>query len=53
MSAKDNKKIRPGFRFGRLTVIGFEGTAGELGRLGTTNYWKCRCDCGKETVPAD
>lgn len=34
-----------GQRFGRLTVISFGG------RNSTGNYlWKCKCDCGKETV---
>ena len=33
-----------GKRFGRLTVLGYAGT----GKQGT--YWKCRCDCGKDTV---
>jgi len=33
-----------GKRFGRLEVIGFSHTEDERG------YWKCRCDCGNETV---
>lgn len=35
-----------GHRFDRLVVIGFPER-----RPGTGNvYWRCRCDCGKETV---
>ncbi len=39
-----------GKRFGRLTVVDYAGTARELGKTGKENYWKCRCDCGKETI---
>lgn len=39
-----------GKRFGRLTVTEYAGTAKELGKTGTANYWKCICDCGNETV---
>lgn len=39
-----------GKRFGRLTVTGYAGTAKQLGKAGTANYWKCRCDCGGESV---
>lgn len=33
-----------GRRFGRLTVLGYEGS-----RNGRT-LWRCRCDCGRETI---
>ena len=33
-----------GRRFGRLVVIGYDG------RRGRYPYWRCRCDCGRETV---
>lgn len=39
-----------GKRFGRLTVTDYAGTAKELGKTGTANFWKCRCDCGRESV---
>lgn len=39
-----------GKRFGRLTVIDYAGTAKQLGKAGTANFWKCRCDCGSESV---
>ncbi len=39
-----------GKRFGRLTVLAYAGTAPELGKSGKANFWRCRCDCGKETV---
>lgn len=39
-----------GERFGRLTVLDYAGTARELGKSGAANYWRCRCDCGTETV---
>lgn len=39
-----------GKRFGRLVVLGRAGSAGELGKSGKKIYWKCRCDCGQETV---
>lgn len=44
------RKEYEGKRFGRLTVTEYAGTARELGKCGTANYWKCRCDCGKESV---
>ena len=34
-----------GNRYGRLTVIGFAGVGAEKRAL-----WRCRCDCGRETV---
>lgn len=39
-----------GKRFGRLTVIEYAGTAKELNKTGKANYWKCRCDCGRESL---
>lgn len=36
-----------GERFGRLTVIEFLGRSNPASSM---NYWKCRCDCGNETV---
>lgn len=33
-----------GLRFGMLTVIGYEGKRSGMHR------WRCRCDCGNETV---
>lgn len=33
-----------GKRFGHLTVIAYAGKSGNVHR------WRCRCDCGKETV---
>ncbi len=33
-----------GQRFGQLTVIGYDG------RRGGKHYWRCRCDCGQQTV---
>lgn len=33
-----------GERYGRLTVIG------PAENIGTRTAWRCRCDCGKETV---
>lgn len=33
-----------GRRFGRLTVIGYQGKSCGM------HQWKCRCDCGRETV---
>lgn len=44
------RKDYVGKRFGRLTVLEYAGTAPELGKSGTANFWRCRCDCGKETV---
>lgn len=45
----DQRRTRPrkdltGMRFGKLTVL--EPTKAESGRTA----WRCRCDCGKETV---
>lgn len=48
--SKPPRKEYEGQRFGRLTVLSYAGTAGELGKAGTANYWRCRCDCGQETV---
>lgn len=39
-----------GKRFGKLAVTGYAGTAKQLGKVGKANYWRCRCDCGNETV---
>ena len=36
-----------GKRFGRLTVL---ASAGKINPKKTENYWRCRCDCGTETV---
>ena len=36
-----------GMKFGRLTVVRFEGVAKNRQSL-----WRCRCDCGNETVSA-
>lgn len=33
-----------GQKFGKLLVLGVDHTEGKL------TYWKCRCDCGNETV---
>ena len=38
------RKDYVGKRFGRLTVIGYAGKWDGMHR------WRCRCDCGKETV---
>ena len=38
------RKDYVGERFAQLTVIGYAGKHGGMHR------WKCRCDCGKETV---
>ena len=34
-----------GKRFGRLTVIAFDGIRGRR-----ISYWRCRCDCGNEII---
>lgn len=47
---KPPRKNYIGKRFGRLTVTEYVGTAEELGKVGTANFWKCRCDCGNESV---
>lgn len=39
-----------GKRFGRLTVLEYAGTSQDLGKVGTANFWRCRCDCGNESV---
>ncbi|MCC8182753.1 MAG: hypothetical protein LIO45_07280 [Clostridiales bacterium] len=39
-----------GKRFGRWTVVAYAGTAADRGLTGTMQYWKCRCDCGKEGI---
>ncbi len=39
------KKDITGMRFGKLTVTGPEESAGS-----GKSYWRCRCDCGEETV---
>lgn len=44
------RKDYVGAHFGRLTVMGFAGTAKQLGKAGNANYWRCRCDCGRETL---
>lgn len=44
------RKDYVGKRFGRLTVLDYAGTAQSLGKMGSANYWHCRCDCGKESV---
>ena len=38
-----------GQRFGRLTVLGREGTYRKSDGS-TIATWRCRCDCGKETI---
>lgn len=41
-----------GRRFGRLTVVGFERT--HATPCGTKRkMWRCKCECGKETVVAE
>ena len=37
-----------GQRFGRLTVLGRDGTKKYC--FDTTPTWRCRCDCGKECI---
>lgn len=39
-----------GKRFGRLTVVEYAGKASDFGRIGTARFWKCLCDCGKESI---
>ncbi len=39
-----------GKTFGRWTVVEYAGTAKDLGRPGTMNYWKCRCSCGNTGI---
>ena len=38
-----------GQRFGKLTVIEYI-SAKDAGKPGTAAYWRCKCDCGGETV---
>lgn len=45
-----SRKDYIGKRFGRLTVMDYAGNARALGKRGTANYWRCRCDCGSESV---
>lgn len=42
--SKSFRKDLTGQRFGRLTVLEFVPTEGRI------SYWKCKCDCGNETV---
>lgn len=42
------KKDLAGQRFGRLTVLGI--AAPPAGRKRTVYQWRCRCDCGTETI---
>lgn len=39
-----------GKRFGRLTVMDYAGTAGALEKSGKANFWRCKCDCGSESI---
>lgn len=39
-----------GQKFGMLTVLGRAGTYHAPGGCGSTVTWRCRCDCGKETI---
>ena len=39
-----------GQRFGRLTVLRREGTYRNYSSDKTLPTWRCRCDCGRETV---
>lgn len=39
-----------GQRFGRLTVVKRDGTYVSPDGLTTTPKWRCKCDCGNETV---
>jgi len=41
-----------GKRFGRLTVLSYEGKKKRVFKNSetTSTYWKCRCDCGNEIV---
>lgn len=39
-----------GKRFGRLTVLEYAGNSKELGKTGSMNYWKCRCECGNVVI---
>lgn len=45
MSDKSSRiKDLTGLRFGKLTVISMSG------KIGKKVAWKCKCDCGKETI---
>lgn len=39
-----------GRRFGRLLVLQREGSYVCEGGIHSTPTWRCRCDCGRETV---
>lgn len=39
-----------GRRFGRLLVLRREGSYISEEGIHTTPTWRCRCDCGRETV---
>ena len=39
-----------GRRFGRLLVLGREGTRYYDDGFVAVPMWRCRCDCGRETV---
>lgn len=41
-------KDRTGIRYGRLVVIKFAGMDWIGNQL--KSFWKCKCDCGKETI---
>jgi hypothetical protein len=43
-------KDHTGQRFGRLTVVAFHERRYVAG--GTSIFWRCRCDCGNETIVA-
>lgn len=38
-----------GKKFGRLTVVE-KFSAKEVGKAGTGTYWRCKCDCGGESM---
>ena len=38
-----------GQRYGRLVVLGYEGTHYSKG-FNAHSTWRCKCDCGKEIV---
>lgn len=40
--------IHPGEKFGMLTVVAFIGSRRYKHK--THRMWKCKCDCGKESV---
>lgn len=39
-----------GNRYGKLTVLCREGSWRDREGLYSTPMWRCRCDCGRETV---